>query len=96
MSEDVPDRPPTAAVLEALSIKRNAAIGLAIGISVALLLYVVRVFELLGPAPGHREYPILGVGGWFLLLAIVLAVSLAMFVTIGLTVATAIRETKKQ
>lgn len=94
MSGDAPDRPPTAALLEELSVKRNTAIGLAVGIAVAALLYAIRVFELLGPAPGTREYPILGVEGWFLLLAVVLAVALTLLVAIGLTVITAIRSTK--
>ena len=72
-------------MVEALDIKRNATVGLLVGGGVAVLAYVVRVFELLGPVATGREYPILGEAGWFLMLAVVFAVSTALLVALVLT-----------
>ncbi|MGM0604111.1 MAG: DUF7536 family protein [Halobacteriota archaeon] len=94
VNEDVPDRSPTAALFEELSVLRNARIGLVVGVGIAALLYVVRVFELLGPVAGTRRYPIFGAEGWFLVLAFVFAASAALLVTIVLTAVTAYRRTK--
>lgn len=81
-------------MLEALAIRRNTAIGLAVGATMAIAAYSIRVFELLGPFGGPREYPVLGPEGWFLLLAIVLAAATALGMTIVLTAARAYRLTK--
>jgi len=85
VSDDVPERPPTAGLIEALDVKRNAAVGVGVGVSLALAAYLVRVFEVLGPFAGTRQFPVLGVGGWFLLLAFVLASTTALLVTVALT-----------
>ena len=73
-------------MIEALDVKRNAIVGLLIGGGMAGLAYVVRVFELLGPVTTTREYPILGEEGWFLMLAVVFAVSTALLVVLVLSV----------
>jgi len=72
-------------MIEALDVKRNAIVGLLIGGGVAALAYVVRIFELLGPVATGREYPILGEEGWFLMLAVVFAVSTALLVVLVLS-----------
>lgn len=71
---------------EALSVRRNAAIGVAVGLLLAAGAYVVRVLEVFGPFGGTRQFPVLGETGWFLLLAFVLASSTALLVTSLLTV----------
>lgn len=91
MSQDVPERPSNAALVEALSVRRNAAVGAAVGAALAATMYIVRVFELRGPVPGTREYPVLGEAGWFLVLAFVLAATTAMFVAALLTAVSAYR-----
>lgn len=90
-SESRPDRPPIAGLLETLSVKRNAAVGAVVGVALAVAVYAVRALELLGPAGGTREYPVLGPDGYFLLLAFVLASATTLFVVSVLTVASAIR-----
>lgn len=85
MSDDVPDRPPAATMIDALDIRRNVRSGLAVGVSVAVLAYIVRVFELLGPVGGAREYPVFGPEAWFVLLAVVFAAATALGVTVVLT-----------
>jgi len=72
-------------MIEALDVKRNAIVGLLVGVGVAALAYIVRIFELLGPVATGREYPILGEEGWFLMLAVVFAVSTALLVVLVLT-----------
>ncbi|MFB6157319.1 MAG: hypothetical protein ABEJ34_05705 [Haloferacaceae archaeon] len=91
VSEDVPDRPPVVEFARALNVRRNAAIGVAVGVGLAALTYLVRVLELLGPVGGTRSFPVLGVGGWFLLLAAVLASATAALVTTLLTLVSAYR-----
>lgn len=71
---------------EALSVRRNAAIGAAVGLLLAVLAYLIRVLEVFGPFAGTRQFPVLGETGWFLLLAFVLASSTALLVTSLLTV----------
>ncbi|MFD1597767.1 DUF7536 family protein [Halobellus rarus] len=95
MSEEVPDRPPQSGLVGALSVPRNAAIGVAVGIALAILAYLARVFELFGPFAGTREYPVLGPEGWFLVLAFVLATSTALLVASILTVVEAVRLTRE-
>lgn len=78
-------------LLESLSFYRNVRVGAAVGALLAVLLYLVRTFELLGPVIDTREYPLFGPEVWFLLLAFVLAATSALSVAIVLTIATAVR-----
>ncbi|SFR35899.1 hypothetical protein SAMN04487937_1491 [Halorubrum sodomense] len=78
-------------LLESLSFYRNVRIGAAVGALLAVLLYLVRTLELLGPVIDTREYPLFGPDVWFLLLAFVLAATSALSVAVGLTVVTAAR-----
>ncbi|QLG64109.1 DUF7536 family protein [Halorarum salinum] len=73
-------------MLEALSVRRNALVGVGVGLLFALGVYLVRTFELLGPVVETREYPVLGPEGYFVLLAFVLAAAVAILVATGLTV----------
>jgi hypothetical protein len=93
MSEEAatgPERPPAESLPAALHVKRNVLIGLAVGGILALSAYLIRVFELLGPFAGTREFPVLGVGGWYLMLAFVLATATAMLVAAVLTLGSAL------
>ncbi|QAU14373.1 hypothetical protein EKH57_09270 [Halorubrum sp. BOL3-1] len=78
-------------LLESLSFYRNVRVGAAVGALLAVLLYLVRTLELLGPLIDAREYPLFGPDVWFLLLAFVLAVTAALSVAIALTIAMAVR-----
>lgn len=91
VSDEVPDRPPGTGLVQALHVPRNGAVGVGVGIALAVVAYAARVFELLGPFAGTREYPGVGPEGWFLVLAFVLATSTALLVTSLLTVAEAVR-----
>ncbi|MFA1610217.1 DUF7536 family protein [Halobellus rubicundus] len=95
MSDEVPNRPPSAGLIDTLRVPRNAAIGASVGVALALAAYFARVLELFGPFAGTREYPVLGPEGWFLLLAFVLATSTALLVTSALTVIEAIRRARE-
>lgn len=75
----------------ALSVRRNAAIGVAVGLLLGTLAYLFRVLELAGPFGGTRQFPVLGETGWFLVLAFVLASSTALLVTTLLTLLTLVR-----
>jgi lipopolysaccharide export LptBFGC system permease protein LptF len=86
VADDAPERPPTAQFMAALSVTRNAKIGLATGVAFALLAYVYRVFELGGPAADTRGSPLL-----FLVLAVTLAFATAALVTVVLTLVSAYR-----
>jgi hypothetical protein len=86
VADDAPERPPTAAFMAALSVARNAKIGLATGVAFAILAYVYRVFELLGPTADTRGSPLL-----FLLLALTLALATAALVAVVLTLVSAYR-----
>ncbi|KAB1197299.1 MULTISPECIES: hypothetical protein [Haloferax] len=94
MTDDVPERPPAAGLIEALDVPRNAAIGAVVGFGLAVGAYLFRVLELFGPFAGTREYPILGPEGWFLILAFVLASATALLVATVLTVVSAYRLSK--
>ncbi|GAB7089903.1 hypothetical protein JCM18237_01740 [Halorubrum luteum] len=78
-------------LLESLEFYRNVRVGIVAGVLLALVLYLVRTFELLGPLTEVREYPLFGPDLWFLLLAAVLAATFALLIAIVLTVATAVR-----
>lgn len=86
MSNDAPERPPTAKFAAALSVPRNAKIGLAAGIATAILAYAYRVLELVGPAADTRGSPLL-----FAVLAVTLAFGSAALVTVALTLVSAYR-----
>jgi hypothetical protein len=85
----VPERPGVAALAERLRVRRNALAGGVVGLVVAVAVYAVRVFELLGPFAGRQSFPVVGPEGWFLLLALVLATSTAAVVATLLTLGTA-------
>jgi|AntRauTorcE11898_2_1112593.scaffolds.fasta_scaffold34278_2 hypothetical protein len=88
LQEDVSDESPAKqpeTLVEALAVKRNVTVGLGVGVGVAAVAYAVRVFELYGPVVTTREYPVLGPEGWFLMLAVVFAVSTALLVMLVLT-----------
>lgn len=81
-----PDRPPKAALLEALAVWTHAKRGFAVGLVVAALAYAVRVGELLGPTAATNGSPAL-----FLALAFVLATTTGALVTTVLVGRTAWR-----
>lgn len=85
MTRDAPGRPPIGQLLDVLRVRRNVAVGGAVGAVLAAGLYAIRFLELLGPAPDQGS-PLLFAG-----LAVVLAVSAAGLVVAVLTVATAVR-----
>ena len=95
MSDEPPARPPSAGLIDALQVRRNALVGVAAGVALAVLVYLVRVFELVGPVPGTQRYPVLGPEGWFLVLGFVLASATALLVAGLLTLATAYRLTRE-
>ena len=78
-------------LLESLAFYRNVKVGLLGGAVLAVLLYLVRALELLGPVVDTRQYPLFGPDAWFLLLAFVLAATFALLVAIGLTIIEAVR-----
>lgn len=88
MSDSTPEEPSLAALLVALHIRRNAAIGLAIGVALAVLAYVYRIV-LVDPAPGVESSPLL-----FGTLAVTLAISCGAFVALCLTIVAAIRRAR--
>ncbi len=90
-AEARPDRPPMAGLLDTLSVKRNVLVGVAVGVALAAIVYLVRALELLGPVGGTRTYPVLGADGFFLLLAVVLASATTLLVASVLTVVSAVR-----
>ena len=90
-TEDVPERPPAGALIEALDVRRNAIVGLLAGATLAGAAYLFRVFELVGPFAGTREFPVLGPEGWYLMLAFVLATGAGLLVATALTLASAYR-----
>ena len=95
VSDEPLERPPSAGLIDALEVQRNATIGLAAGVALAALVYLVRVFELIGPVGGTRQYPVVGPEGWFLVLGFVLASATTLLVTAVLTVVTAYRRTQE-
>ena len=84
VSDDA-DGPATAALMDALGVKRNAVIGVTVGVGVAVAAYAIRVFELFGPVSDARSYPIVGPEAWFLLLAVVFAAATSLGVMLVLT-----------
>jgi len=76
-------------------VRRNATVGVTAGVALAVLVYLVRVFELIGPVGGTQRYPVVGPEGWFLVLGFVLASATALLVTAVLTAVTAYRLTRR-
>ncbi|GAB7012131.1 DUF7536 family protein [Halolamina salina] len=95
MSEEPPE-PSVAPLLDALSVRRNAAVGAAAGVALAVLAYVFRLTRVAGPFAGTREFPVLGETGWFLLLSFVLASAAALLVTTVLTLFSLIRLVRRE
>jgi hypothetical protein len=95
VSDERPDRPPAAGLLDALRVRRNATVGLVAGAALAALVYLVRVFELLGPNAATQRYPVVGPEGWFLILGVVLGSATTLLVTTVLTVVTAVRLSRR-
>jgi hypothetical protein len=95
VSDETPARPPSAGLIDALEVRRNATLGVVAGVALAVLVYLVRVFELIGPVAGTQRYPVVGPEGWFLLLGFVLASATALLVTALLTAVTAYRLTRE-
>ena len=91
MSADRPERPPALAFAEAVGVRRNVAVGVVVGVALALLAYLFRVLELAGPFGGTRQFPLLGETGWFLVLAFVLASSTALLVATALSLVSLVR-----
>lgn len=91
MSADPPERPPAVAFAQAIDVKRNVAVGVVVGLTLAVLAYLFRVLELAGPFGGTRQFPVLGESGWFLMLAFVLASSTALLVATALSVISLVR-----
>ncbi|MFB6119210.1 hypothetical protein [Halosegnis sp.] len=81
MSEEPPDRPGVAGFLAALSVRRNAAVGFAVGLAVAIFLTYGAVT---GPAGGYSDIAYFALG-------FVLAVGLGLLVAGLLTLGRAIR-----
>ena len=71
--------------MEALGVQRNVGVGLVVGVGVAVVAYAVRVCELFGPVVTTRDYPVFGLEGWFLMLAVVFASATALLVILVLT-----------
>lgn len=86
MSSEPPDRPPAQALLDALPIRRNVAVGLVVGLALGGTLFAVRTLELFGPAPDR------GSTALFLALAFVLASTTAGLVFSVLTIVSLTRE----
>jgi len=95
VSDETPARPPSAGLIDALEVRRNALVGAVAGVALAVLVYLVRVFELIGPVAGTQQYPVVGPEGWFLVLGFVLASATALLVTTVLTLVTAYRLTRE-
>lgn len=89
MSDDRSDEPSLATLLIALGVRRNALVGIATGIVLATLAYVYRVV-VVEPTPGVESSPLL-----FGTLAVTLALSVAAFVTLVLTVGSAVRRARR-
>jgi hypothetical protein len=94
VSDERPARPPSTGLVDALEVRRNALVGVVVGVALAVAVYLVRVFELVGPVGGTQRYPGIGPEGWFLILGFVLASATALLVAGILTLVTAYRLTR--
>lgn len=82
-------KPSLVALLLALHVRRNAAIGLAVGVVVAALAYVYRIVLVDAPS-GVESSPLL-----FGTLAVTLAISCGAFVALCLTIVSAARRARR-
>lgn len=89
MSDSTPKGPSLAALLLELHARRNVAIGLVVGVGVAIGAYAYRI-ALVDPAPGVENSSLL-----FGALAVTLAVSAAAFVALVLTLVSTIRRARR-
>jgi hypothetical protein len=85
VQEETPERPATAKLIEALNVRRNAAVGFAVSIALTAIVYVYRVV-LIGEVAGQAGTPV-----YYLALGFVLAVSLGALLTAVLTFVSARR-----
>ncbi|MFB6298771.1 MAG: hypothetical protein ABEH65_00745 [Halobacteriales archaeon] len=90
MADDPSEQSPAVELFREFGLPRNAKIGFALGIGIAVMVYIYRIVELLGPVPATRGSPVL-----FALLAFVLAISLGSLFTVALTIGTAIRRVRR-
>ena len=88
MSDEQAERTPTDTFLEALDVRRNATVGLLVGVLVAAMVYAyfVVVPTVLPALPATRQPPV-----WYLLLAGIFALALGLVVALVLTIGSAIR-----
>lgn len=86
MAEESPERPPAAKFAEALNVTRNATVGFAVGVALALLLIVAAV-----TGPGG-QYP----AAAYVALGFVLAVGVGLLLTVVFTLGSAYRLAKRQ
>ncbi|GKZ14851.1 hypothetical protein BG842_15735 [Haladaptatus sp. W1] len=85
MQEEIPERPPTSNLIEALNVRRNAAFGFTMSIVFTALVYVYRVV-LVGHVRGQAGTPTA-----YLALGFVLAFTLGALLTAALTLVSARR-----
>ncbi|WP_266079464.1 DUF7536 family protein [Haladaptatus caseinilyticus] len=85
MQEQIPERPATANLIEALNVRRNAMVGFALSIVFTVLVYFYRVV-FIGEVPGQAGTPVA-----FLALGFVLAITLGALFTTLLTLLSARR-----
>lgn len=84
MSQDRPDRPPTAHFLDTLGVKRHLVVGLAVGVVFTAAVYLF--FVVLGSSSASGV-----LSGYYLALAFTLATTVGATVAIVLTVWSAIK-----
>ena len=82
---------PLVQLLRTIEVASAVRRGVLAGAGLAVALYLIRVLELVGPVAGTRSYPVLGAAGWYAMLALVLAVSVAMLVTAAIVTVRLIR-----
>ena len=83
MQEEIPERPATANLIEALNVRRNAMVGFTVSVLFTVVVYFYRVV-FIGNVPGQAGTPVA-----FLALGIVLALTLGAFFTALLTLVSA-------
>ncbi|WP_255169021.1 DUF7536 family protein [Natrononativus amylolyticus] len=86
MSQDRPERPPTAQFLAALNVRRNARVGLVAGIWFTLAVYL---FFIVVPAWSSQNVADI-LSAYYLALAFTLATTTAGIVAIALTIRSAV------
>lgn len=79
MQEEIPERSATANLIEALNVRRNAAVGFAVSIALTAIVYVYRVI-IVGEVAGQAGTPV-----YYLALGFVLTITLGALLTAVLT-----------